>query len=227
MTVRYSMRNSGGINLKKFTLLLMLIVFILLICILLKLNLTNNNLINLFSSNFKYKELIFIILASLRIILFIPGSVFFIIAEIVFNPVEAFIINLTSIILSETILYFTSKILTESKIHKFINRKYPKLHQIIMRNNIKILVLGILCPIAPSDAACFLASSTGLSYKKFIIIVTLSNAPMLALYSLIGYSAVTSGLNAIIFTVIIVLISSCSIFFWNRVNLKHESIIKE
>lgn len=204
---------------KKISKFLIIAVWATLIYILFRLNLLSgdmNNLNQFFNNCGNYKELIFIALSSLRIVSLIPSAVFMILGGMIFNPMEGFALTLISVILSETIVYITSKILVSSDIQNYIVNKYPKLHELLLKNNTKILAIGILCPVAPSDVACFLASSTGLNYKKFILTVIAANMPMMILYSFLGDSVTSSANNAIIIAVIIVVISIYSIYLWNK-----------
>ena len=204
---------------KRISKLLVIAIWAALIYILFRLDLLTGNVDNLnqfFNGCGKYKALIFIALSSLRIAALIPSAVFMILGGIIFNPFEGGMLTLISIILSETIVYLTSKILVSSSIQNLLVNKYPKLYELLLKNNKKILAIGILCPIAPSDVACFLASSTGLTYRKFILTVIIANMPMMILYGFLGNSFLSSGNSTIMIAVIIVIISMYSIYLWNK-----------
>lgn len=204
---------------KRISRFLIIAIWIALIYTIFRLNLLTGNLDNLnkfFSSCGNYKALIFIALSSLRIAALIPSAVFMILGGMIFTPTQGFAFTLISVILSGTIVYISSKILVSSGIQNYITNKYPKFYKLLLRNNTKILAIGILCPIAPSDAACFLASSTGLNYKKFILTIIAANIPMMILYSFLGDSIISSANNTIIISTIIVLISMYSIYLWNK-----------
>lgn len=194
-------------------------IWVALIYILFKLNLLTGNMDDLnkfFNGCGSFKVLIFIVLSSFRIVALIPSAVFMILGGVIFNPFEGVILTLISVILSETLIYITSKILVSSGIQNILVNKYPRLYELLLKNNIKILAMGILCPIAPSDVACFLASSTGLSYRKFILTVIIANMPMMILYGFLGNSFLSSGNNTVIIAVIIVIISAYSLYLWNK-----------
>lgn len=204
---------------KKISKFLIVTIWIALIYILFKLNLLTGNMDNLndfFSNCGNYKVLIFIALSSLRIVALIPSAVFMILGGMIFTPIEGFVLTLISVILSETIVYITSKVLVSSDIQGYFVNKYPKLYELLLGNNTKILAIGILCPIAPSDAVCFLASSTGLSYRKFILTVIAANMPMMILYSFLGGNVISSANNTTIIVAIIFVISMYSIYLWNK-----------
>ncbi|KZL91820.1 TVP38/TMEM64 family protein [Clostridium magnum] len=204
---------------KKISKFLIVTIWIALIYILFKLNLLTGNMDNLndfFSNCGNYKALIFIALSSLRIVALIPSAVFMILGGMIFTPIEGFALTFISVILSETIVYITSKVLVSSDIQGCFVNKYPKLYELLLGNNTKVLAIGILCPIAPSDAVCFLASSTGLNYRKFILTVIASNMPMMVLYSFLGGSVISSANNTTIIIAIIFVISMYSIYLWNK-----------
>lgn len=204
---------------------LIIAVWATLIYILFRFNLLTGNMDNInqfLNSCGSYKELIFIVLASLRVAAVIPSAVFMILGGMIFNPVEGTALTFISVVLSETIVFVISKILVSSKIQDYLVKRNPKLYELLLKNNTKILTLGILCPIAPSDVACFLAGSTGLSYRKFMLTVVISNMPMMILYSFLGNSVLSSASNTVIIAVIIVIISIYSIYLWNKEQRVHR-----
>jgi uncharacterized membrane protein YdjX (TVP38/TMEM64 family) len=204
---------------KKISKFLVIAIWVALIYILFRLDLLTGNIDNLnqfFDDSGSYKPLIFIALSSLRIVALIPSAVFMILGGIIFNPFEGILLTTVSVIISESMVYLASKVLVCSHIQNYLINKYPKLYELLLRNNTKILSIGILCPIAPSDVACFLASSTGLSYRKFMKTVVVSNLPMTILYSFLGNNVLSSTNNTIIIIAIIILLSGYSIYLWNR-----------
>lgn len=204
---------------KRMSKFLVAAIWIALIYTLFKLNLLTGNMDNLnqfFKAYDNYKVLIFIALSSLRIVALIPSAVFMILGGVLFKPWEGVALTLISVILSETIIYITSKILVGSDIQKHLVKKYPKLHELLLKNNVAVLAIGILCPIAPSDITCFLASSSGLNYCRFILTVVIANLPMMILYGFLGNNVLSSANNTIIITAIIIVISIFSVRLWNK-----------
>jgi uncharacterized membrane protein YdjX (TVP38/TMEM64 family) len=204
---------------KKISKFLIIVIWGALIYILFRLNLLTGNIDNLnqfFNGCDSFKVLIFIGLSTFRIVALIPSAVFMILGGILFNPLKGILLTLISIILSETIVYLTSRILIGSNIQNYITNKYPKLYELLLKNNTRILAIGILCPVAPSDVACFLASSTGISYRKFILTVVISNMPMMILYGFLGNSFLSSGSNTIMLLGIIIIISIYSLYLWSK-----------
>ncbi|MBL4936730.1 TVP38/TMEM64 family protein [Clostridium sp. YIM B02515] len=210
---------------KKISKFLVIVVWAGLIYILYRMNLLTGNIDNLnqfFISRGNYKALVFIALSSLRIAALIPSAVFMILGGMMFRPIQGFALTLVSVVLSETIVYLSSKVLVSSGIKNYLINKNPKLYELLLMNNTKILAIGILCPIAPSDAVCFLVSSAKLSYKKFILTIIAANMPMIILYSFLGDSVMSSTNNTIIIAGIIAVISIYSIYLWNKEQRSHR-----
>jgi uncharacterized membrane protein YdjX (TVP38/TMEM64 family) len=206
------------IDMKRIIKLLIVAVWVTLIYILFRFNLLTGNIDNLnnfFNTSGDYKALIFIALSSIRIVALIPSAVFMILGGVIFNPFEGVILTLISILLSETSMYVTSKVLVSSRMQRHLVDKYPKLYESMLKNNTRILAIGILCPIAPSDVTCFLVSSTGIKYRKFILTIIISNLPMIILYSFLGSTIMSSMANTIIVASVIIVISIYSVHLWN------------
>lgn len=118
--------------------LLIITVWAILIYILFRLNLLTGNIDNLnqFLDNCgRYKELIFIALAALRIVTLIPSAVFMILGGMIFNPIEGVALTFISVVLSETIVFVISKILICSDIQDYLVKRNPKLYKLLLKNN--------------------------------------------------------------------------------------------
>lgn len=212
---------------KKISKFLVIAVWATLIYIFYKLNLLNGDMDNLnkFLDSFgSYKIVLFITLSTIRVAALIPSVAFMILGGIMFNPLEAFVLTLISVILSESIIYAASKALVSSSIQSYLVNKYPKLYNLLLKNSTRILAIGILCPVAPSDVACFLASSAGLSYRKFIFTVVLANMPLMLLYSFLGGSILSPNNNTIVTGGIILIITIYSMWLWNKEQKQYKSV---
>lgn len=146
------------------------------------------DLINLIKYHPKTSTIIFLILSTTRIFTFLPGAIFMIIGGMIFDPVKSFLLTLISITISETIIFIISKNFCNGGLIEKITAKYPKIIDIAKEYNNKFLVLGILCPVAPTDLVCFISSYAGLKYKNFILTVILSNIPIIIVYNILGQS---------------------------------------
>ncbi|GAA0742385.1 TVP38/TMEM64 family protein [Clostridium oceanicum] len=204
---------------KKISKFLVIFVWITLIYILFRFEILTGDIDNLNEILFMssdYKKLIFLAVASIRVVTLIPSSVFMILGGMIFNPVDGVILTLLSILFSESIVYIVSKIFVTSDMQNYFVVKYPRIYEALLKNNSKILTLGVLCPIAPSDVICFLASSTGLNYGRFILIVLISNIPMMMLYVFLGNSALASTNTTIMVGAAIIMIGIYSSYLWKK-----------
>lgn len=212
---------------KKLGKVLIIVVWAAIIYAFYKLNLLNGN-VDKFAGFFKnhgnYKTLLFMALSTFRVLALIPSAVFMIIGGIMFTPIQGFFLTLISVILSETIIFILSKVMLATKVQEYLINKYPKVYKLLLKSNTRILALGILCPMAPSDVACFLACSTGIGYVKFIVTVVIANIPMAILYSFLGDSVISSLNNSLIIGSMVLAISCYSIYLWNREQKQYKIV---
>ena len=106
--------------------------------------------------------------------------------------------------------------------NKMVN-KYPDLIALVEAYNYKILFVGVLCPVAPTDVLVFLSSYLGMSYSKFAVIFTIANIPALLLYSYLGESFQTSIYNSIFIIVTLIASALLTIKLWNELRGKLRS----
>ncbi|KHD36562.1 hypothetical protein NL50_08520 [Clostridium acetobutylicum] len=168
----------------------------------------------------RYSAILFLIIASLRIFTFIPCTVFIIIAGMLFNPLETVILTTISNLLSEALLFGLTSLTLNMNYQKKIIDKYPKLYNLVEKNNVQILALGVSSPVVPTDAVCFFSILTGISFKKYILTIFLADTPIILLYTFLGISTKYSIYVFIIIFVIIVAVSYLNYRKWNsQVNL--------
>lgn len=171
------------------------------------------------SRHTEYAMLLFVALWCLRLLVFIPGATLTIFGGIYFEPVVGFSLSMAGIILSETLVYLFSKTFMGTKLSRLLERKRPELGTLLETQNYKFLALGIICPIAPTDAICFLSASLGAKYLNYMLTIIISNLPLLLLYSLIGTSLSESLIGIAAGVVLLIVVTVVSINIWN--NLKN------
>ncbi|WBW96472.1 VTT domain-containing protein [Oceanirhabdus sp. W0125-5] len=200
-------------------------VYIILLWLIIVLILFRNNLITtdytiiikFLNTHEDYISLFFILLSTFRILIFVPGSIFMVLGGIIFPPLKAFTLSMISMIISQSIIFFIAKTFSNTSIKNYFLNKYPNLNKLIIKNNYKFLSLGILCPVAPTDAVSFLVSYTKPNYLKYISVIILSNIPMMLLYSLIGESFKSSFYYLIIVVSLILIILFYTKKEWSRI----------
>ncbi|OPJ63977.1 TVP38/TMEM64 family protein [Clostridium oryzae] len=160
----------------------------------------------------QYSALLFLVIASLRSFTLIPSTFFVIIAGMLFNPIEAFILAATANILSEVLVFFVAKFsFSPSYQNKMIN-KYPKIYKMVQNNTMQILALGVSSPIIPSDIVCLFCAFTGMSFTKYISTIFLADTPVIFLYTFLGIS--------IKYSIYIFIVTLVAIIIFSYFNMK-------
>jgi len=169
------------------------------------------------SENTKYAMLLFIALWIVRLFMLIPGATLMFLGGICFHPLLGFILSMIGMVLSETIVYIFSRGCSSTRINQYLESKHPQLKTLLETYTYKFLVLGIICPIAPSDVICFLAAAVRLKYSTYILTIIFANIPLMILYSIIGISLRESLVGIILVIISFVLIAMISIKVWSKV----------
>ena len=164
----------------------------------------------------QYSALLFIIIASLRTITLIPCTIFIIIGGMLFSPLEAFILTTIANLSSEILLFFFTKLTLGMNYQNKIIDKYPKIYNIIEKNNVKILALGVSSPVVPSDVICFFSALTGISFKKYVLTIFLADTPIILLYTFLGISVKYSIYVFVATLMVILLFSYFNFKKWNN-----------
>lgn len=163
----------------------------------------------------RYSALLFLLIASLRIFTLIPCTVFIIIAGILFNPAKAFILVSVANLTSEVLLFVFVKATIGMNYQKNIISKYPKLYNLIKKNNVKLLALGVCSPVVPSDVVCFFSALSGITLYKYVLTIFIADTPIILLYTFLGISINYSLYVFIAALAIIVLVSYMNYKKWN------------
>ena len=171
----------------------------------------------------QFAEMLFILLWSLRLVLFIPGVTLMVLGGLIFQSEKAFILSLVGIVLSDTLVFLLAKSKMLGGLRKKISEKYPEIISMIESYSYKILGVGVLCPVAPTDVIVFLSSYVGMKFSKFLLIFIIANIPALFLYSYLGESFQQSSMNTIFIVVTLAISATLSIRLWN--DLRRETVI--
>lgn len=171
--------------------------------------------------NERYAAIMFVSLWSLRMLLLIPGVFCMFLGGVCFGTLKGFVLSIIGITISEIIIYLLAGLLENSDIKRKIEDKYGNLKPIVEKYNYKFLILGIVCPVTPTDVACFLSASAGINFIKYTIIVMIVNMPMTFLYSYLGVSFNKSIYGILLIIATIILIGVLSYKMWNEI--KKES----
>lgn len=164
----------------------------------------------------EYSELLFLIIASLRIFTLIPCTVFIIIGGVLFNPLEAFILTAIANLISEILLFFFVKLTFSMSYQKRIIQKYPKIYNMIKENSVKILALGVSSPVVPTDIVCFFSVLTEITLIKYILTIFIADTPIILLYTFLGVSIKYSIYVFIAMLIVLILVNLINFKKWNN-----------
>lgn len=198
------------------------IVFLFWVAILLiffKYQLYNNGpdkIIKFLNTYEEYSELLFLVIASLRIFTLIPCTVFIIIGGVLFNPLEAFILTAAANLISEILLFYFAKLTFGMNYQSKIIQKYPKIYNMIKKNNVQILALGVSSPVVPSDIVCFFSVLTEITFVKYVITIFVADTPVILLYTFLGISIKYSLYVFGVMLIILILFNFIGFKRWNN-----------
>ena len=164
----------------------------------------------------EYSEILFLIIASLRIFTLIPCTVFIIIGGVIFNPLEAFILITIANLISEILLFFFVKLTFGMSYQNKIIKKYPKTYNMIKKNNVQILALGVSSPVIPSDIVCFFSVLTEITLLKYILTIFIADTPVILLYTFLGISMKYSVYVFVVMLIILMLVNFINYKKWNN-----------
>ena len=173
----------------------------------------------------QFSELIFIGIWTLRLILFIPGVTLMLLGGIIFEPSKAFLLSMVGIVASDVLVFLLAKSKLLDGIRNKLINKYSDMIGLIEEYSYKILAVGVLCPVAPTDVIVFVSSYMGINFKKFVLIFSLANIPAIYLYSYLGDSFNGSIINTIMIIVTLIITGFFSYRLWKkmRCNLAKEN----
>ncbi|MEG2539482.1 MAG: VTT domain-containing protein [Clostridium sp.] len=135
-------------------------------------------------SNNVYGYIIFIILSVIRIALFIPQTILIITGSIIFGPITGTILSVIALILSQSIMYVVGRYFGENSLIYFLLNENNRYKDLLKKYGYKMISMGIICPIAPSDVIVMITGYLRFSYIRSLVVIILSDLPMIFLYSL-------------------------------------------
>lgn len=120
---------------------------------------------------------------------FIPGTLGYIVGPTLFGSVIGIICNYVGICLGSFVAFGLSRRFGSSIMRQvFSEKRYEKCMGWLKgrtKNFPVALWLALLIPISPDDFLCYFAGLTGLSFKKFVIIILTAKPWIIIVYGLI------------------------------------------
>ncbi len=168
---------------------------------------------------------VFILLWLIRLVAAIPGVTLTILGGLMYSPAEAVVLSLMGLVLSDTLVFLVGKSNLFKGFRDKLTKKHGDVMNLIEKYNYKFLALGVLCPVAPTDAICYFSAYLGIGYFKYIATFILSNLPAVFLYSFIGESFQDSIWNTVFIVLTIIASGLMSLKVWNK--LKNNTDVEE
>lgn len=166
------------------------------------------------------KPSVFVALWILRLVAAIPGVTLTILGGLIYSPAEAVMLSLMGLVLSDSLVFLVGKSGLFKGFRKKLTQKHGDVMKLIEEYNYKFLALGVLCPVAPTDAICYLSAYLGINYFKYIATFIVSNLPAVFLYSYIGESFQNSIWNTLFIVLTILATGLMSVKMWNKLKAK-------
>ena len=136
---------------------------------------------------------LFIALQAAQVVVpFLPGGVSCLAGVVLFGAWKGFFYNYIGIVIGSLLALAMARNLGKPLLQKLFSKKlhdkYEKWTHESKKFN-RFFAIAIFLPGLPDDFLCFLAGTTGMSWRKFTAITLLGRPPVIALYSL-GLGAV-------------------------------------
>ena len=134
----------------------------------------------------RYGEIVYLLVISLRPLLFIPSPAVFIIGGVIFGTIKGSIFNLIGILANASLGYFLAGRF-KNTFYRLVGEKYLKRFAGIGRNEeIKALFTMRVTPAFPFDPVSYASGLVGIPFKDFIIGTALGSTPKVILYTFLG-----------------------------------------
>lgn len=212
------------INLKKIKIAIPLLIFWILIAVILHkyglLTTDINKFYAIIENNPGKMEIIFLLLATLRIVIFLPISLFVIIGSALFGVLKGSLLSVVAIFFSQSILFLIGKLFGDLLMEKSFVKKKLYLVDGLEKYGYKLLALGTICPVAPLDLMTVLSACLNLKYYKSMLIIIISYSPLMLIYALLGANATNSTVLKIISLLTIIIISLYSYKIFRKITAK-------
>ena len=177
-------------KIKKYILLSLILLFVVIILIRYGTELRHidfKHLKRFIKSYGKFSFLCFIIIYSLKPILFVvPTSLLTVLAGNIFGPFIGLALSMISSFIAATLAFYLARLFGKPFVDKIIGEKALKLDENIEKNGFIIMLLMRLSIVFPYDALSYASGLTKIRYRDFIFGTMLGILPEMAVYSFMG-----------------------------------------
>ncbi len=131
--------------------------------------------------------LVYLLLGCARGFTLIPSTYLVLSGLLFFPPVPLFVLSLTGILVSSSIIYFFSEAL---HLDEFFERNHAdliaRMKLILEKNQLPIVIGWSLFPLAPTDLICYLCGTLEVDFKKLLLGVFIGEGTICAIYIFLG-----------------------------------------
>lgn len=167
-------------------------------------------------------RVLFVLLSTVRVLFFIPQTIFIIIGSMLFGPYVGFALSVLALALSQSIMYAIGRNFQNQLLGEEFLEKNKVTIAILKKYGYKMLALGIACPVTPSDLITLSSACIKLNYKKCIAIIVMADAPMIFLYGFLGTGIQGTFFFKTLAIVAIIFVSYYTFVIWNKINSNSE-----
>jgi len=133
-----------------------------------------------------FAPVVFILFQAIQVIFpLLPGGIGCLAGTLIFGPVMGFIYNYIGICTGSIAAFLISKNYGTAIMKSFFSSKLQEKysHWAKSKKFTKMFAAAIFLPVAPDDFLCYLAGTTAMSLKTFVLIILLGKPLALAVYS--------------------------------------------
>lgn len=154
-------------------------------------DLVQSRLNNAFSVSLGVASVVYLMMGAVRAFTLIPSTYVVLAGLPFFPPVLLFILTLIGIGVSSAIIYrFSASLhLHELFEHGKHKRQVDRLHDVLQRHELPIIIGWSFFPLAPTDLICYVCGVLEVNFTKFLVGILIGEGTICAIYIFLGGSA--------------------------------------
>lgn len=142
-----------------------------------------------FVGGFGGAGILFFVLVQMIQVVFpiLPGGISCLAGVVLYGPWLGFILNYIGICIGSIMAFGIARNLGKTAFGRFFSEKQLSKYEEWTRKDgkfVKLFAAAIFFPVAPDDLLCYLAGTTGITWKQFICIILLGKPFSIAVYSM-------------------------------------------
>lgn len=133
--------------------------------------------------------LLFILIQAVQVVIpILPGGVSCLAGVLLFGAVKGFLYNYIGICIGSILAFSLAKSCGRPLLPKLFGPKLIQKYESWTRDHKRfdrLFALAIFLPVAPDDFLCYLAGTTAMTWRRFILVILLGKPLAILLYSLL------------------------------------------